>query len=87
MKRLCLNATLSNITLPNCTALVIPQAASNLARFWEEESTVVSTTTLIPTSIVSISMSATAGMEVHSGFITRVRSEKDERSITQIPTD
>lgn len=79
---LCLNATLSNITLPNCTALVVLETASNLARFWEESSTVVPTTTLFPTSMVSVSLSATAVMEVHDGFITRVRSEKDERSIT-----
>ena len=73
--------------MPNCTALVVLQAASNLARSWEEESTVIPTTTLIPTSMVSVSISATAGMEVYGGFITRVRSGKDERSITLIPTD
>ncbi|KAJ5142353.1 hypothetical protein N7476_003788 [Penicillium atrosanguineum] len=71
--------------MPNCTALVVLQVAPNLARFWEDSSTVVPATTVIPTTVVSVSRSATADGEVHGGFITRVRSETDGGSTTRIP--
>ncbi|KAJ6113985.1 hypothetical protein N7523_007302 [Penicillium sp. IBT 18751x] len=81
---LSLNATQSNTTMPDCTAFVVPQAAANLARSWEQDSTSIFPTTLIPTSMVSVSISTTAGMEMHCGFITRVRSEPDEVFTTLI---
>ncbi|KAJ5669960.1 uncharacterized protein N7477_005323 [Penicillium maclennaniae] len=82
---LCLNATL-NTTMPDCTAFIVPQVASNLARSWEESTSIFSTT-LIPTTMVSVFISSTAGMEMHGGFITRVRSDPDEGSITSITID